>query len=448
MSLTPSDSNRASLQEDLGRVLEQLSKLEIGSLPAEINTTVDCVRASVHGSSRDETGKVLALTVLAAALQKRYQISISKDPSDLDEAVDVTRAAVEITIREPQEFAIDDSQVYFINLERALCFKYEETKGEAQIEESVAIVVPLLDLVQQGSQFHAFTLKILSSLYSAGYNRTKTPEYLDEAINATNSAIAITPEYHPFGTVMRQVLAQLHDQRFERTNLLSELDSFISTLQELPEAQKDTLEQFEVIHELACAFERRHKLTGNIKDLEKAVKYGAAAVKIAPKSPLKGHPISARDVGVYNLRIHTKDYFRKTGDVPELDEHILKGAGIVEMLVNMDSENKTQQRYKIANAFQKLYERTNRVSDIEHALRFTMDTMQLIDDSQDEWGAIQDTFKAQFRLWSEHTGKMPDCEVTIMAFERNGGTYIPPESTEDLDLRVPYMIFSGELPVE
>lgn len=448
MSLTPSDSKRTSLQEDLERALEQLSKLEIGSLPAEINTAVDYARASVHGFSKDEAGKVLALTVLAAALQKRYQISTSKDPRDLDEAVDVTRAAVENTIQESQGSAIGDSQVYFINLERALCFRYEETKGEAQIEESVAIVIPLLDLVQQDSQCHAFTLKILSSLYSAGYNRTKTPKYLDEAIDATNSAIAITPENHPFRTVMRQVLARLHDQRFERTNLLSELDSFINTLQELPETQKDTLEQFEVIHELACAFERRHKLTDNIEDLEKAIKYGDAAVKLAPKSPLKGHPISARDIGVYNLRIHTKEYFRKTGNVPELDEYILKGAGIVEMLVNMDSENKIQQRHKVANAFQKLYERTNRVSDIEHALRLTMNTMQLIDDSQDEWGAIQDTFKAQFRLWSEYTGKMPDCEVMVMAFERNGGTYIPPESTEDLELRVPYVIFSGELPAE
>ncbi|KAJ5745269.1 hypothetical protein N7520_010451 [Penicillium odoratum] len=447
MSLTPPNSKRTTLQEDLGRVLKQLNALEVGSLPIEINSAVDCARAAAHDTTQDEAGKVLALTILAAALQKRYQVSTPKNPTDLEEAVDVTRAAVEITIRRSQESSIKDSQVYFINLERALCFRYG-TKEEAHIEECVAIVIPLLNLVQQGSKCHAFTLKILSSLYSAGYNRTKNPKYLDDAIDVTNSAISIIPEKHPFVAVMLKVLAKLHDQRFEKTNLLSDLEIFISTLQELSEAHNDTLKKFDVVHELACAFERRHKLTENIEDLEKAIDYGTAAVKLAPKSSLKGHPISARDISVHNLRIHVKDYFRKTGNIPEIDEDFLEGAGIVGMLVNLDSDNKTQQRHKIAKALQKLYEKTNRVFDIEQALRLTLTAMQSIDDSQDEWGAIQDTFKAHFRLWSEHTGKMPDCEITIMAFERNGGTYIPPESTADLGLSVPLMIFSGELPVE
>lgn len=447
MVFTPSESKRTSLQEDLGSILEQLNKLEIGSTAPDINNAVDSARASVHSCSEDETVKVLALTVLATALQKRYQISTFKDASDLDEAADATRAAVETSICESREYDIEDVQVYFINLERAICYRYAKLE-ESEIEESVGRVVPLLELVRQGSQYHAFTLSVLSSLYKAGYNRTKRPEYLDEAINVTNSAIAITPKHHPFGTTMRQVLAGLHDQRFECTNALSELDSFLNTLQEISKTQKDSLEQFEVIHELACAFERRHALTHNTEDLEKAIAYGVTAVELAPRSPLKGHPISARDIAVHNLRIHIKDYFAKTGNLPELNEHIVTEAGITGLLCNIECENKLQQQHKVSKAFQKLYESTGAVFHIEHALRLTMQVMQSIDNSHDEWGAIQDSFKSQFRLWSECIGKMPECEISIMTFGSNGNTYIPPEQVPDLGLTEPYMIFSGELPDE
>ncbi|KAJ5999398.1 hypothetical protein N7451_007208 [Penicillium sp. IBT 35674x] len=447
MKLAPSESKRASLQEDLGSILRQLSKFEIGSLSLEINDAVDRARGSVHDCSEDKAKKVLSLTVLAAALQKRYQISTSKDDCDLDEAVDVTRAAVEIIILESREFDIEDVQVYFINLERALCFRYDK-KEDSGIEDPLSRVVPLLDLVQHGSQCHAFTLKILSSLYSAGYNRTKYTKYLDEAINVTNSAIAIAPKSHPLGNAMRQSLAGLHEQRFECTHLLSELDSFISNLQELSETREDKAEPFRVTHELACAFERRHQLTDNTEDLAKAIEYGVTAVGLAPRSSLEGHPISARDIAIHNLRIHTKYYFKKTGNIPELDEYIVRRAGISQVLCNLNHEDKTQQQHKVTKAFQRLYESTNSLFYIEHALRLTMNTMQSIDGSHDEWGPIQDTFKAQFRLWSEHTGKMPDCEVVLMAFESNGGTYIPPEQVPDLDLREPYIIFCGELPAE
>lgn len=51
-------------------------------------------------------------------------------------------------------------------------------------------------------------------------------------------------------------------------------------------------------------------------------------------------------------------------------------------------------------------------------------------------------------MWSEHTGKMPDLDMAIMAFERNGGTYIPPALVGDLELKEPCMIDGSELSEE
>lgn len=118
------------------------------------------------------------------------------------------------------------------------------------------------------------------------------------------------------------------------------------------------------------------------------------------------------------------------------------------MLVQDNAEDKAQQLLGVARAFQRLYEKTNDILDIEEALRLTMAAMQETDDSHAEWEAMQDSFRVQFRLWSEHTGKMPDFDTAVMAFERNGGTYIPPGLVGDLGLKVPYMIYGGELPVE
>ncbi|PKY05167.1 hypothetical protein P168DRAFT_281501 [Aspergillus campestris IBT 28561] len=440
----PSNSTGPSSQGDLKHSLEALAKFNTTSAHEDINTAIEHAKASVEDPSRQGGDKAGALCVLASCYQQRYQAS-NGGFNDLDEAVNAIKAAVNITIRQPH---VAGAQVYFINLERILCFRYRERKGKMPIEDSIEIVAPMLDLIQTGSPGHAFLLKILSALHSAGYEHTKDSKYLDEAIGVAQRAVSDAPVEHPLGRALRTELAQSLDKRFEKTQLISDLDSFIGIFESLLAVSDSDGEKFEPAHELAAAFERRYKLTSSPEDIAKAVEYGTSAVEFAPTTPLKGHPISARDIAYHNLRIHAKAYFSKTGNVPQPKNGVLERGHIVQMLVKKNAKDKAQQLLGVARAFQRLYETTNAIPDIEEALRLTMAAMQETDDSHAEWEAMQDSFRVQFRLWSEHTGKMSDFDTVVMAFERNGGTYIPPGLVGDLELKVPYMIYGGELPVE
>ncbi|PLN85314.1 hypothetical protein BDW42DRAFT_198448 [Aspergillus taichungensis] len=441
---TPSNSTSPLSQGDLRHVWNALAQFNITSAQEDIDAAVKHAKASVEDPSRQREDKAGALCVLASCHQQRYQISNS-GPNDLDEAADATRAAVEIIIRGPP---VPDSHVYFMNLERALCFRYREMKGKTPIEDSINIVASMLHLVPKGKRHYAFLLKVLSALYSVGYQHTEDSKYLDEAIDATQRAVSVVPVEHTFGRVLRRDLAKLHDKRFEKTQLISELDRFIGIFESLLAVSDSDGEKFGPAHELAAAFERRYELTSSPEDIEKAVEYGTSAVEFAPTTPLKDHPISAKHIAYHNLRIYATAYFSKTGNVPRPKQDILERSHIVRMLVKENAENKVQRLLDIAHAFQSLYENTNDVPDIEEALRLTMAAMQETNDSHAEWEVMQDSFRTRFRLWSEHTGKMPDLDMAIMAFEQNGGTYIPPGLVGDLRLKEPYMIDASEVPGE
>ena len=441
---TPSSSTSPPSQGDLKHALEALARFNATSAQDDIDAAVKHAKASVEDPSKQGGDKAGAFCVLASCHQKRYQISNS-GPNDLNEAVDATRAAVEIIIRGPP---VADSHVYFMNLERVLCFRYREMKGKVPIEDSIKIVASMLPLVPEGKRRHAFLLKVLYALYSAGYQHTEDLKYLDEAIDAAQHAVSAVPVEHTFGRVLRRDLAQLHDKRFKGTQLISELDSFIDIFESLLAVSDSDGEKFEPAHELAAAFERRYELTSSPEDIAKAVDYGISAVEFAPTKPLKEQKIPAKPIAYHNLRIYAKAYFRKTGNVPHPKKSILERSHISGMLVEEDAEDKVQRLLDIAHAFQRLYEKTDDVPDIEEALHLTMAAMQETNDLHAEWEYIQDSFRTRFRLWSEHTGKMPDLDMTIMAFERNGGTYIPPALVGDLELKEPCIIDGSELSEE
>jgi len=102
----------------------------------------------------------------------------------------------------------------------------------------------------------------------------------------------------------------------------------------------------------------------------------------------------------------------------------------------------------MADSLYRKYERTNDLSDLERALCMTVDAIQAADPSQPAWPALETSYRARYRVWSERTGKMPDAEVRSLQFEAKGTTWFPPELTPKMGLVVPVQIWTGDLPVD
>ncbi|KAJ0417806.1 hypothetical protein BJY00DRAFT_315597 [Aspergillus carlsbadensis] len=468
MEPTPSDHDGSLPLARIKQALEALSRFAREHRQEDIDTAVRLARAAVDdagGLSVDADRKCQALAVLAAVLQKRYQSATAKDSSDLDEAVDATRAAVTIVLQECRHETgrgVSDAPVYFTNFERAICFRYNASGEGLPAEDPVPVVNAVLDLAQRGSAYHAWMLKVLAGVCTAVYHKTKTRRYLDQAIDAAKLALSITPTDHPYGKVMSDVLEGLYDNRLEGSTSIDEVDELIALSSRILELGPSQQKQFQTNERLAFALARRHELTNDAEDLLKAIAYSVATIKLAPTGPLPGQRISMSDLAYHNLRIRVKAYFDETGDVPRIEESILKRGHIVQALLGrvggktqmanntptrQEELNQIKRTMEVAAAFERLYAKTKQRADIERALRLTVHSLRQVRGSDGgQFASAENSFRARYRLWSDHTGIMPECHISLVAWD-TGDSYLAPELTDDLQLTTSATIFGGELPV-
>jgi hypothetical protein len=183
--------------------------------------------------------------------------------------------------------------------------------------------------------------------------------------------------------------------------------------------------------------------------MEKAIGYDQASIKIAPTTPIQGYSFSLRDVATRNLRLHIKRYFELTGQIPDIEADFLEKLPILQWLAKTEDASLVQRLRQVSEAFQRRYESSRRLVDLEYAIRAILTALQKSTGKHAELEALRDAFRVQLRLWSDQTGKFPESGTGVLAFESNGNSYIPPEAIEAIGgLRTPYMIYMGELPAE
>ncbi|EAW13636.1 uncharacterized protein ACLA_043550 [Aspergillus clavatus NRRL 1] len=447
MSENQPTQGESAQQDDLQLALEALEKFEIGLKQEDINRGIDCARAAVQSLLERNENPTDALTILGACLQRRYQTTTAKNIEDINEAAEAGRAAVERVIRGEHDHG---PQVYMHNLQAILMFRFLESKDTAHLEDAFEIIRQLLNVAPQNGPLHALTLNMLCTLYSFGYNETKNEKYLEEAAIAAELAVSISPRKHPFRADMLEMLLDIKRIMYARDDSLENLDETIRVCKEIHEIHPPGHpNHLDLIHRLAASFTLRYRSTDNLDDLCKVIEYCQAALKIAPIDLSTGEssPAEERSIGaLHTLRRHIQIYFERTGDVPELDEHVIDSL-YLQSLVSDEDEKAIAQLRKLADAFHRVYEKTGRVVDIEYAIMVTLRAMALVNDTHGDWEAIQDSYRARYRLWSDQTGKMPDREIVVMGFG-NGGSWIPAELADGLELKVPFIINAGELEEE
>ncbi|KAL4747281.1 hypothetical protein BDW72DRAFT_206636 [Aspergillus terricola var. indicus] len=436
MGSAPPSAESHQVQGGLARAITSLQHCRITSVDEDINAAVESAKAAVSALSTDGQEQAAALTVLAAAPQQRYRASSGERINDLDEAVDAIRAAVEAAMQEPNRADAGGCIIYFENLEGMLLFRYIEAKNQIAIEDSCNIANQLIARVEKGGQYQTLALKILCGLYEAAHKETEIRTYLEGSINAAERAVSIARP----GSLLQEMLAalaRLYDKRFDLTQFISDLDQSLAIHAERLRTIEDGPRKFIITQELSFGYGRRYAVTGSTEDMEKSIGYDQASIKIAPTAPTRGLPFSVR-----------QKYFELTGQIADIEADLLEKLPILHWLAETEEASLLQRLRQVSDAFQRRYEISRRLVDLEYAIRATLAVFQKTTDEHAEWGALRDAFRVQLRLWSVQTGKFPESDLAILMLS-NGGSYLPPEELEKLGrLRTPYMIYGGELPVE
>ncbi|KAK4189805.1 hypothetical protein QBC35DRAFT_491821 [Podospora australis] len=71
--------------------------------------------------------------------------------------------------------------------------------------------------------------------------------------------------------------------------------------------------------------------------------------------------------------------------------------------------------------------------DLERAIVGTMLAMDATNPAHPDWGKMETTLRRRYRMWSEHTGKCPEGEVTHLGFS-DGGQWIPTEVMAEMGM--------------
>ena len=457
------NSDQSKSQEHLAKALKALQEFEIGYLAQDLNIAIQHARVSVNAFAAGDERRAGALAILGVALQRRYQTSPRKDIHDVEEAVQVTKEALELRISGAHR---EDPQDYFDNLERVLVFLAKTSKHDRDVEKGMNTFQEIVDLTREGSPYRALGLKGLCNICSFGYAQTQQLVYLDRGKTAAQAALSIIPKGHPLKETMLGVLHDFFDDGFKKTKSLSDIDGMIQVSQELLalEAESSVTNPLMVLHNLATAFTNRFNVTADAKDMEEAVASRATAVKMAilksPRGSVADRLVALKlareqgrqqfllqkDVLIVQLRDSLRTYLEVTGNIPEIDEDVLDVIRIISNFMPDGHQDPIEWQRRLGDAFQKRYEQNHRIADLEYAILSVTAAMQSTNETYEGWESLEDKYRERYRLWSEHTGKMPESEISMLIFGDN--SYIPPEVDRNLELSVPYTYYLGDLPTE
>jgi tetratricopeptide (TPR) repeat protein len=284
--------------------------------PEDLDAAIEAGRSAVVSMSADRPEALDCLGNLAVALTSRSEQSGDPsdptdpsdpaNPADLEEAIELYRAALDI--------APDDQPGWHgieSNLCGALLARYENSDAPDDLEEAIAVGRAALAGMPADDPGRATALCNLSGALRVRYETVGAQPDVDEAVAAGREAVESVSGDDPQRAVYLSGLGLALQTRSERTGSRSDLDEAIACLRAaaraLPDGHPDRAMH---LSNLGAALRER---SGEIGDLADAVEVGRAAVAATPR----GHP--AFGMRQYNLSVALRARFNHAGVPADLE---------------------------------------------------------------------------------------------------------------------------------
>ena len=294
---------------DLG--MERLSLSQRDGGPGGIDVAVFALRWATVSTDPGEPGRPGWLSNLSAALRTRWDA-----PTLVDEAV---AAALEAVDTAPDSWP-DVSALWF-NLAASLSDRYRSRGAPEDLNDAIAARRTGIAEADGRDGRQAMFHGALASSLGRRFDLARDPEDLDEAIQCHTAAVALTALTDPARAdrLLARVMAVEHRHKLSRdsaVHLAALIDTAAFAAHELPFGHPA---RGAVLDSLASAHADRFMQTGDITNLEEAIRVGVLCLEATPTDD------PDRALSVSNLAASFADRFDRSGSLADAEEAVRLG---------------------------------------------------------------------------------------------------------------------------
>ncbi|OAX35461.1 hypothetical protein K503DRAFT_696998 [Rhizopogon vinicolor AM-OR11-026] len=323
-------------------------------VPSDLDEAIDLHRAALALYSPGHSDRSSSLNNLAISLQARFkQRGVL---SDLDEVIDLHRAALAL---HPPGHSHRSSSLN--NLATALQSRFDQRGVLSDLDEAIDLHRAALTFYPPGHSDRSVSLSNLATSLQDRFKQRGVLSDLDEVIDLHRAALALRPPGHSGLSLCLNNLATALQSKFNQMGVMSDLDEAIELHRaahalHLPGHSLRSLS----LDRLATSLQDRFKHRGVLSDLDEAIDLHRAALDLRPP----GH--SDRSVSLSNLASSLQENFNQRGVVFDLDEAIdLHRAALA--LDTPGHSYRSMSLIKLATSLQDRFEQRGVLSDLDEA---------------------------------------------------------------------------------
>ncbi|KAF5227665.1 hypothetical protein FAUST_11634 [Fusarium austroamericanum] len=220
-------------------------------------------------------------------------------------------------------------------------------------------------------------------------------------------AIESTPDDHPNLAGRLNNLGNQLKSRYERTGEIKDLEEAIKMARKAIESTpNDHPDLATLLNNLGNRLSRRYERTGEMKDLEEAIKMARKAIESTPDD----HPNLAGRLN--NLGTKLENRYARMGEMKDLEEAIETVRKAIESTPN-DHPNLAGRLNNLGTKLENRYARTGEMKDLEEAIKMARKAIESTPDDHPDLAALLNNLGNRLNSRYERTGEIKDLEEAI-----------------------------------
>lgn len=336
----------------------------------DLEEAINAIRKAIRLTPlEDVANRSELLFDLGGTLDMKF--SETDNISDLEESIRALRGCVDGASTNKL-----DQELRLLGLASALRTKFSKTGAMADVEEAIRVTQVLIDGISEPKS-RARNLETLGYLNVLRYESSGDIVHLDEAIQAWQEVVKLTPQDHPSrGRRVRDLGLRL-EMRYSRTGEITDLDTAIRILQASINLTPMTdPNRAEWLHSFAVHLGHRYLRVLALADLEEGIRALEEGIDITAKFNLRN---KERPGLLFHLGVQLLWRYERTQEAADLDNAIraLQDASNDPGITRADKYRRASSMGSLGSGLFDRYKRTRALADLEEAIRVAHESIRL-----------------------------------------------------------------------
>ncbi|KAF5682502.1 hypothetical protein FCIRC_4936 [Fusarium circinatum] len=348
----------------------------------DLDASILVTKQAIDATMDDDAELATCSNNLSYRLQDRFMMT--EDNGDLEEAIRLSRKAVELTA--------SDNARYLSNLAASLKIRFSVTGDLKDMEDGIALAKQAVSITASDDSELPKWLNNLGNHLSNRHLVTGSLEDLEEAIALSRCAVASSSDATMRALFLNNLSAKL-DLKAEASCQSNTYDEAIKLAKEaISMTPDDHNDQAKWLGNLATHLLERFDRSWNLNDLQDAINAASKAADLTPNGPTKALYLDAVADGLNRK-------YDKMGQLADLEEGIRMTEMALEMLPRHHSK-RPQILSTLSDLFSNRYLRKEMTKDLDRATELSREAADAKSDNHPYKAIYLDRLAMQLNLRS------------------------------------------------